>query len=445
MKILQVVHTFPPYSFGGAEKYTFQLSKELSNRHEVHVLFPKGGDNSLRIDERRNGSLYLHEINLNESGFDLRKITKYGRISQSYVDPALDKLWKGFIEDLNPDIIHFQHLLNLSVGFINIVKELGIASVLTLHDFWFMCPTVQLIQYSNEMCERPTPGICRKCWTSRQSELIAKEIGEQPLFDEIVLGMAKPYLNFINTDQAFEKRTCVMLESLLQIDRLIAPSNFLRSMYISHGLPEEIILTSYGYDYDVFDCKLSKPKIGLGSKLITFGYLGRIVPIKGVHILLEAFRNIQDNSSRLLIFGGYDENSEYFKELQELKGDRSDVQFMGMTTDIKKVFNTIDVLIFPSIWYENCPLVLSESNIARVPIIASNLGAIPEFVHDGRNGLLFEPGNAGDLFAKMSEFIRNPDLVTKLYGDATLSPPSITQQATEIEKIYRELAYRGLS
>lgn len=231
-----------------------------------------------------------------------------------------------------------------------------------------------------------------------------------------------------------------MLDSLMRLDKLIAPSRFLQETFANHGIPKErIVVSRNGYDCAEFGFKPQKAERPNGRGPITFGFLGRIMPIKGVHVLLESFNRLEENAARLLIFGQYDERSIYFRELERIRGNRSDVAFMGLATDIGKVFEAVDVLVFPSLWYENGPLVLAESNLAGVPVIASNLGAIPEFVQEGRNGLLFEPGDVTELARKMSEFVRHPELISKLSAGAAFWPPSIKEQALEIEQIYMEI------
>jgi glycosyltransferase involved in cell wall biosynthesis len=98
----------------------------------------------------------------------------------------------------------------------------------------------------------------------------------------------------------------------------------------------------------------------------------------------------------------------------------------------------IDVLVVPSIWPENAPLVIQEAFMARVPVIASHVGGIPELVRDGQNGLLFETGNSVDLQAKMERLIDDPSLLPIYSGNAERIK-SIEENAAELEQIYERL------
>jgi glycosyltransferase involved in cell wall biosynthesis len=105
---------------------------------------------------------------------------------------------------------------------------------------------------------------------------------------------------------------------------------------------------------------------------------------------------------------------------------------------VAEVMSGIDVLIVPSIWPENAPLVIQEAFMARVPVIASRVGGIPELVRHGENGLLVETGNPADLQAKMEYLIENPHLL-QLYSLDIERIKSIDENAEELEQIYERL------
>ncbi|MGV9206416.1 MAG: glycosyltransferase, partial [Promethearchaeia archaeon] len=98
----------------------------------------------------------------------------------------------------------------------------------------------------------------------------------------------------------------------------------------------------------------------------------------------------------------------------------------------------IDVLIVPSLWFENSPLVIHEGIEANIPIITSDLGGMAELVKHGKNGLLFEPRNPDDLHRKMKRFIHEPELLTLLTQKVT-KVRTIQEDARDLEKIYYSL------
>ncbi len=172
------------------------------------------------------------------------------------------------------------------------------------------------------------------------------------------------------------------------------------------------------------------------SKKIRFGFLGRIIPVKGIATLIDSFNDIDHSKAELNIYGKFSNSHQYLLN----RCENSAIHFKGSYNykDIAKVFSNIDVLIVPSIWYENSPLVIQEGFLAGVPVITSNLGGMVELVQHEKNGLLFEPGNVEDLKKKINRFIEDPSLIKKL----TQKPKnvrSIQQDAQKIIEIYNKL------
>lgn len=438
MKILQVAHTFPPYSYGGAEKYTYQLSHALAAKHEVHVFYPFVGLPYLSVHNRREGKLHLHEISLGASGSSWRRMLRALKFRNSFQNEAMDKAFGHLLNVVQPDVIHFQHLLNLSVGMLKVARDFGVATVMTLHDYWYLCPTVQLYRYSDEVCSGPDAPVCEVCWSRQRTEAVAVKVGDT------AARLAEHVLRLNTLSASFAERSASILEALNRVDLLIAPSSFLRNTYIQFGVESnKIIHSANGYNVTIFTetngerCSVSSE---LASNGLTFGFVGRVTPLKGVHTLVEAFSRIPEDSAQLVIYGGYDSHSNYFRSLERLRDGNSNIYFKGRTDDLQLAYEEIDVLVFPSLWYENCPLVLLERQITRTPVIASDIGAIPEFVNHGHDGYLFEPGNTDELFNRILECIRHPELVSALSSNIEAMPTSIEQQASEIERLYEQIS-----
>jgi glycosyltransferase involved in cell wall biosynthesis len=98
----------------------------------------------------------------------------------------------------------------------------------------------------------------------------------------------------------------------------------------------------------------------------------------------------------------------------------------------------IDVLVVPSIWYENTPLVLYFAQAAGCPVIATGLGGMAEVIRHEENGLLFEPGDAGGLAAALRRLAQDHGLLRKLAHNA-VRPKSIAEYAAELLALYREV------
>ncbi|MHB8808044.1 MAG: glycosyltransferase family 4 protein [Anaerolineaceae bacterium] len=132
-------------------------------------------------------------------------------------------------------------------------------------------------------------------------------------------------------------------------------------------------------------------------------YMGRLEKVKGLDTLLSAFQLLyrKHKECRLIIAG----NGQEGKKLQDLAKDSgiaNAVSFVGFINkkEKEKYFNEADIFTLPST-YETFGMVILEAMCFKVPVIASRVGGIPEVIHDGETGILFESGNKDDLFQKI--------------------------------------------
>lgn len=427
MKILQVANGFPPKRRAGTEIYTYHLSRELAKKCEVHVFYPARDEveKSITLRSFEWEDLYLHELVMPTTN-RIRGLWSLLFFENTYINKNVEKIFRKLLKEIRPDIVHFQHLIGLSVTLIDVTKEYKIPTVLTLHDYWFICPNIQLLKYNYTICEGPEPNKCRECWIKKRAKGLS----------EAIEGLWGLILRIFNSPWKFEKRHEYLKSLLLKVDKIVAPSRFLREMFIKYGIPmDKIVYSENGYNLDVFKGFKKKEK---NTNKIIFGFVGGIAKHKGVHVLIDAFMHVPEDKAELRIYGSYNPSSKYVKELLEKTKNKKNIKFVGRFEDVKDPYSEIDVLVFSSIWYENCPLVLAEARATRTPVIASNLGAIPEFVEDGKTGLLFEPNNPKDLYEKIMYIIGNSELIEKF--KTNIRPPkSIREQTRELEKIYRSL------
>lgn len=399
LKILVLVHGFLPHYMAGSEVYTFTKCIELSKNHDVTVF--------TRIENEFQESYLVTESV--ENGIKIIRVNKPSRdytFRSKYQDFRMAEIFKRYLEKLQPDIVHINHLSHLTIFLIDIIKEKQIPIVFTLHDFWMMCIKGQLIRDDSNLCTGPSIERCMKC-------------------------NMKYFTSEVQASNEIQRWIKTLSNVNQKVDLFIAPSKFLRNMYIDYGIPnDKIIYMDYGFDKTLIN---GVEKVLF--KKVRFGFLGRIIPVKGVSLVIDAFNKVDHTKAELNIYGRLPSPLIYLKG----RCFNSAINFKGGYNykNISKILSNIDVLVVPSIWYENSPLVIHEAFLAKIPVITSNLGGMAELVAHKKNGLFFEPGNIEDLIDKMNIFIKNPELIEK-YSQETYVR-SIQEDVMEIEKLYFKL------
>jgi len=213
----------------------------------------------------------------------------------------------------------------------------------------------------------------------------------------------------------------------------------MRDKFISSGISaDKIRVVGYGFS----DCGL-KALSRQSSACIRFAFIGNMMPAKGLHVLIKSFYGIAPCKAQLVIYGtAYSYKSELSGYTQHIRSMafQDNIKLMGAFHHerIGDIFENIDVLIVPSLWQENAPLVIQEAFLAKTPVIASRIGGIPELVVDGVNGLLFEPGNVTQLRGLIDRVIENPSILDELRKNIP-AVKTIEENARELEEIYRQL------
>lgn len=414
MRIVQVVHWFLPRHLAGTEIYTYSLAQELSKRHEVHIYCREDGF----LDRE------FHEADEVYQGLPVRRVyfnligVRANPVNQALIEfrnSTIERSFRRFLDQIKPDVVHFQHLFKLSASLVPLAKNKGVPVVVTLHDHWFICYNIQLLRPDLEVCSGPSFGLkCAGC---------AKP--DWPYGLRTLLG---PLLTSL-----FVFRTAYIKRCLEQADLIITPSAFLKEECVAHGFSGDNIMVSDNGTRPLC-CYKRRPSEGL-----RFGYIGTVQKHKGVHVLIEAFNRIDDPSVELKIFGDPLIAPDYYAHMQRMAHNPR-IQFSGVfdNAEVGRILSGIDVLVVPSIWPENSPVTIHEAYLAKIPVIASRIGGIPELVQDGVNGFLFTPGDANDLLSKVRLLAEDRSLLEQLRANIS-TVKSIEENARELEAIYQKV------
>ena len=422
MHILKIIHGYPLNYNAGSEVYSQSICNELSKQHKVSVFTreenPYSPDFAIR-HKKANDNLDFYFVN-NPQGRD------------GYRHKQMDDNFADLVKQLNPVIAHIGHVNHLSTGLIDELNKLNIPIVYTLHDFWLMCPRGQFLTRSIgkennfQLCEKQDD---KKCATDCYKVYFSgREENEQNDIEN--------WSNWIH-QRMIETKAIIN-----KVDLFIAPSQYLRNRFINEfSVPEsKIIYLDYGFPTEYLtQTEKSKEKTNF-----TFGYIGTLIPAKGVNNLIEAFKQIEEPAT-LKIFGR--ENGQSTNALKLLASNsKNKIEFVGEYINhnlANDVFSKVDCIVVPSIWGENSPLVIHEAQSCKIPVITADFGGMKEYVQHNVNGLLFEHRNANSLAEQLKFAVANPEKMKRLGEKGYLysadgSVPNIQDHCKELEMIYQK-------
>ena len=446
MRLLMVSHAFPPHSSGGVEVCTAYVALALQQRgHETHVLhrIAQPERPEYEVGHGQWDSLPVTTINNTFAQIDSFEMT--------YRNQAIERVFADYLDRLQPDLVHFQHLTCLSTGLVEVCKSRGLPTVLTLHDYWMVCQRGQMLQPDLTLCAAPEDGKCARCMAPyiyphlRSHGALAVAVAQSR---RGVIGRAAGLVARLYGRRVAERNQQLAVDQMRhrnrhthdmmqQVDLLLTPSYFHRSQFVRYGVDPDHIKVQYnGLRQELFENYQR-----VTADHVRFCFLGTVIPSKGVHVLVEAFSGIQDERATLDIHGWappYDGYPNYLQDLNARANPR--VRFHGGydNAGVSAILAQADVVIIPSIWYESASVIAHEAFLAKVPVIASHLGALAEFVKHEVNGLLFEPRDPADLRVQMERLLADPDLLARL-AQQPGPVETMEQQATKLESIYRQL------
>lgn len=431
MRILKIIHGYPPIYNAGSEVYSQILCQGLAQNHEVYVITreenPFKEDFSCTINQDTNEpSVTLYKINIPSEKYRYR-----------YQHYQVDNQVELLLDRVKPDLVHIGHLNHLSTSLIEVIAKKNIPIIYTLHDYWLMCPRGQFIQ--------------RNSYISSNLWSLCNGQEDKKCAQYCYAGYFSGNHNEHNIDSAYWanwiKRRMHHIRKMVQyIKYFIAPSFYLYHRYANDfGLPrQKIIYLDYGFNLSRLIGRQRYKK-----EPFTFGYIGTHIPSKGIQLLIQAFSKIGKNC-QLRIWGrSRQRNTEGLHEItfQLPLEVQSRIEWLPEYTNeeiISAVFNHVDCIVVPSIWVENSPLVIHEALQVRIPVITANAGGMAEYVHHKVNGLLFEHRNEKSLSEQMQCLINNPSWAKKLGMRGYIQSHdgnihSLEEHITEIEKIYNSM------
>lgn len=417
MKILKIIHGYPPNYNAGSEVYSQSVVNELKKENELFVFSREENEYRLDFDLRNEQKDNIHFTYVNMA-----------RGKDGYNHQLLNDRFDVYLKSIQPDVVHIGHLNHLSTGVIEVIKQQNIPIVYTLHDFWLMCPRGQFLQRNfdgNNLYNLCNKQENNKCANSCYKMYFKDELGENY------------YTSWVENRM---KTTKKLVET---IDYFIAPSKYLMNRFVDDfNIPtSKIEYLDYGFPLHYLKPTQKEGK----AREFTFGYIGTHIPSKGLNILIQAFKQLK-HPARLKIFGR--ELGQNTKALKLMAEDSlNPIEFCGEYINenlADVVFNKIDAIVVASIWGENSPLVIHEAQSCHIPVITANYGGMKEYVKHLENGLLFEHRNEDSLFKQMLFSVENQEKLKELGKRGYLysrdgSVPNIQDHCNRLTEIYNTL------
>ncbi|MEQ1907970.1 MAG: glycosyltransferase family 4 protein [Vicinamibacterales bacterium] len=418
MKIVLASPHFPPRFIGGVETFVKRLADGFLRLGDqptviaVEAIDGPSGAPRIDVDSALGYPVYRVSLDLTKSGRPL---------AFHYGAPQVDQAIGEIISAISPDIVHLHSGYLLGVGWLARARAGGATTLLSLHDYWVLCPRMTLTHPDGRICSGPESAAkCAWClaterrryrvldtWTGGAVGRTVARLGAAP-------GVSR-MMGPTSSVAAVLERQRAQLTHVSQIDAMVSPSRFMRDQAVAAGFPgERIHVIRSGVVSNI-----SRRPVQSVGPIRRFGFLGQVAPHKGVHVLIDAVRRLEGAPLTLTIHGDLTRSTDYVADLRARAAGDERITFAGAytTDDLDAVFAGLDVVVVPSTWYENAPFVILEAQRAGLPLVASRLGGMQELISDERDGLLATAGDGADLARQLARLLDSA-LVCKLAAAA---------------------------
>lgn len=447
MRLVHAIHDFLPRHQAGSEIYAFELGRELSRRHDVTVLCAD-------FDPSRPHGHVSWRVHQGLPVVEVVNNWVCESFAETYRPPLVASHIGHVLRALQPEVLHVHNLLNLTFDLPAMARGQGSRVVATLHDYTLVCASggQRVHRAEQHRCDEIDPVRCARCF--RESPFYTQasyakvsagapgsvfRVAQQvvrafPSLAARLAGAARQATGFAVSAADIEARLNAARDVFEHVDLFVAPSPSIAAQYADLGIERsKIRVSDYGF---VPLTPVPRPRNG---RRVRIGYVGTLVWHKGVHILIDAVRDLPADRYELKIFGDPRVFPDYSSDLRA-RAAGLPVRFMnGFTRDqTAEIYQQLDVLVVPSLWLENSPLVIHEAYMAGVPIVGSRIGGIADLVTEGRSGSLYEPTSASQLTAALRALIDRPDRLDE-FRRSLPRVKTIEEDAGEWEAAYRDL------
>lgn len=417
MRVLLLCHGYPPDSIGGVEQHVSGLAHSLAAAgHEVHVYargnLPGCTQGQFAVGPPANPR--ITRVAYRWEGVD--------SLAAIYTGAPMADALRRFLAERRAagetfDVAHVHHLTGMSTDSLAALQDAGVPTVLTLHDYWLFCPRGQMFHVSQELCETAAPSRCATCL--------------QTTFPH--------WLKDHDRDQQVAELQARALATLAIPQALVVPSKRAIPPFVALGVPAaRFTVVANGVDTQSLNA-LPTPAAGPGP--LRIGYLGTLLPSKGLHVLLAAQRRLPVGTVTVDIYGNaapYHGDDGYltrcFAELRP--GDQ--VRYHGpyAQNDLSSILAGIDVLAAPALWHEAFGLTVREALAAGRPVLVSRVGGLQDAVLDNVAGRVLPPGDVNAWAGALQQLASDRNEVRRLAAAARRGARGFAAMTADLLAVY---------
>jgi len=382
LDVALICHGWYP-DVGGVESHTRDLARELVERgHRVRVL-------CLDYSEREPYSVSTSTV---EDVAVSRMAYRY-HDHHALADLVDNRKARDIVVDWvgegPTDIVHVHHVTGFGSSILEGIRELDKPLVMTLHDYWSLCPRGQMLDVDGSVTERPDAEKCASCLKTTWPHLMpssgaeTRAPGEGTVTDDV---------------DAARQRTEFALRCLAATHRLFTPSEAARAVYVRAGVDgDRIDVVPNGIDVDELAMSVRRLRaVREGddeSDEIRLGVLGTLLPSKGCLELIRAFREARVPDLRLEVHGNmpsYHGDDSYVEEIKRIGEEDPHIRIHGPYDHdrLPEILSGLDGVAAPSRWCEVFGLTVREARAAGLPVLVSSAGDLASVAADGQAGVV---------------------------------------------------------
>jgi glycosyltransferase involved in cell wall biosynthesis len=446
MRILLGVHEFFPDFAAGTEVITLSVARQLRQRgHDVRLVSGYPAPVGTISDAQRFDQYTFDGFTIHRFKHSYEQMGSQPNVMENeYFNELFGTQFGKLLDQIQPNIVHFFNLGRLSASCLDACFIRKIPAFFTATDFWAICPLVQLRLPDNTLCNGPDPNAVnciRHLADLTCSPRVQHAMNRIPDWGiSLALKAARNKLIRFTpyTEQAcaMSRRREVILTHLNRARTVFAPSKLMAQMLQSHGLSQQVIrYLPYGVDVSGITRAFDK---GTHERL-RIGFIGTVSEHKAPHLLVEAVSALpHDLPVDVTIWGPEGNQISYIQRLHFMARQQGRIHFAGAFANgtLNCVLAQIDLLVVPSLWLENTPMVIYEALAGGVPVIATDLAGMTEAIPAGA-GVVFTKGDTGALARIITELANDRSRVAQMSA-ACRSPMSIEDHVAALEKAYGE-------